>query len=220
MFLKSNLAPGVNIIAAWPQNLGPIALPEDSRRVNFTVMSGTSMACPHTPAAIKSAIMTTAKITDHSGRTIMDEDKPTGVFATGAGHVNPKRAINLGLVYDIRPDKYFTHLCTLGYTKSEIFTITHRNVSCHETLLENRGFSINYPSISVMFTSRKMSKVIKRQLTNVASPNSIYSVEVVEPFLTSSVPNLSFDDLVINVEAFGSELNPNSGFGFQIKFVP
>ncbi|GMP34644.1 hypothetical protein CsSME_00007427 [Camellia sinensis var. sinensis] len=47
MFLKSNLAPGVNIIAAWPQNLGPIALPEDSRRVNFTVMSGTSMACPH-----------------------------------------------------------------------------------------------------------------------------------------------------------------------------
>ncbi|KAK6164380.1 hypothetical protein DH2020_001244 [Rehmannia glutinosa] len=41
------IAPGVNIIAAWPQNLGPSALPEDSRRVNFTVMSGTSMACPH-----------------------------------------------------------------------------------------------------------------------------------------------------------------------------
>ncbi|KAF5931270.1 hypothetical protein HYC85_032143 [Camellia sinensis] len=125
--------------------------------------------------------MTTAKITDHSGRSIMDGDKPTGVFATGAGHVNPKRAINPGLVYDIRPDEYFTHLCTMGYKKLEIFTITHRNVSCHETLLENRGFNINYPSISVMFTSRKMSKVIKRQLTNVGSPNSIYSVEVVEP---------------------------------------
>lgn len=78
-------------------------------------------------------------------------------------------------------DEYITHLCTLGYTKSEIFTITHRNVSYHETLLENRGFSINYPSISVMFKPRKMSKVIKRQLTNVGSPNSIYSVEVVEP---------------------------------------
>lgn len=125
--------------------------------------------------------MTTAEITDHSGRPIMDGDKPAGVFATRAGHVNPKRAINPGLVYDIRPDEYITHLCTLGYTKSEIFTITHRNVSCHETLLENRGFSINYPSISVMFTPRKMSKVIKRQLTNVGSPNSIYSVEVVEP---------------------------------------
>ncbi|CAL5427321.1 unnamed protein product [Camellia sinensis] len=190
------IAPGVNIIAAWPQNLGPSALPEDSRRVNFTVMSGTSMACPHvggiaalihsahptwTPAAIKSAIMTTAEITDHSGRPIMDGDKPAGVFATGAGHVNPERAINPGLVYDIRPDDYITHLCTLGYTKSEIFAITHRNVSCHETLLENRGFSLNYPSISVIFKHGKMSKVIKRQLTNVGSPNSIYSVEVVEP---------------------------------------
>ncbi|KAL7202136.1 hypothetical protein ACSBR1_033749 [Camellia fascicularis] len=165
-------------------------------RVNFIVMSGTSMACPHvsgiaalihsahptsTPAAIKSAIMTAVEITNHSGRPIMDGDKPAGVFTTGAGHVNPERAINPGLVYDIRSDEYITHLCTLGYTKSEIFAITHRNVSCHETLLENRGFSLNYPSISVMFKPKKMSKVIKRQLTNVGSPNSIYSVEVVEP---------------------------------------
>uniref|UniRef100_A0A166JE36 PA domain-containing protein n=1 Tax=Daucus carota subsp. sativus TaxID=79200 RepID=A0A166JE36_DAUCS len=41
------IAPGVNIISAWPQNLGPAGIPEDSRRVNFTIMSGTSMACPH-----------------------------------------------------------------------------------------------------------------------------------------------------------------------------
>ncbi|KAL7186976.1 hypothetical protein ACSBR2_028641 [Camellia fascicularis] len=31
-----------------------------------------------------------------------------------------------------------------------------------------------------MFKPKTMSKVIKRQLTNVGSPNSIYSVEVVE----------------------------------------
>ncbi|KAL7214078.1 hypothetical protein ACSBR1_026488 [Camellia fascicularis] len=153
-------------------------------------MLGTSMACPHvggiaaqiysahptsTPTAIKSAIMTTVEITDHSGRPIMDGDKLAGVFATGAGHVNPERAINPGLVYDIRPDEYITHLCTLGYTKSDNFAITHRNVSCHETLLENRGFGLNYPSISVMFKPGKMSKVIKRQLTNIGNPNSIYS---------------------------------------------
>ncbi|GMQ09498.1 hypothetical protein CsSME_00052856 [Camellia sinensis var. sinensis] len=158
-------------------------------------MSGTSMPCPHvdgiaalihsayptsTPVAIKSAIITAVEITNHSGRPIMDGDKPAGVFATGAGHVKPERAINPGLVYDIRPNEYITHLCTLGYTKLEIFAITHRNGSCHETLLENRGFSLNYPSISIMFKPGKMSKVIKRQLTNVGSPNSIYSVEVVE----------------------------------------
>ncbi|GMY06203.1 subtilisin-like protease SBT1.2 [Fagus crenata] len=190
------IAPGVNIIAAWPQNLGPTGLPEDSRRVNFTVMSGTSMACPHvsgiaalihsvhpkwTPAAIKSALMTTADITDHSGKPIMDGDKPAGVFAIGAGHVNPGKAIDPGLIYDIKPDEYVTHLCTLGYTIKEIFTITHRNVSCHEVLQMNRGFSLNYPSISVIFKHGMRSKMIKRRLTNVGSPNSIYSVEVTAP---------------------------------------
>ncbi|KAA8543427.1 hypothetical protein F0562_021078 [Nyssa sinensis] len=190
------IAPGVNIIAAWPQNLGPTGLPEDSRRVNFTVMSGTSMACPHvsgiaalihsthpkwTPAAVKSAIMTTADVTDHSGEPIMDGNKPAGLFAIGAGHVNPERAITPGLIYDIRPDEYITHLCTIGYTRSEIFTITHKNVSCHEILQMNRGFSLNYPSISVIFRSGMTSKMIKRRLTNVGSPNSTYSVEVMTP---------------------------------------
>ncbi|KAF8388301.1 hypothetical protein HHK36_026967 [Tetracentron sinense] len=190
------IAPGVNIIAAWPQNLGPTGLPEDSRRVNFTIMSGTSMACPHlsgiaalvcsahptwSPAAVKSAIMTTADVVDHLGKPIMDGQKPAEVFAMGAGHVNPGRAINPGLVYDIKPDEYITHLCTLGYTSSEIFAITHRNVSCQETMANNRGFSLNYPSISVIFKPRMMSKIIKRRLTNVGSPNSTYSVEVMAP---------------------------------------
>ncbi|KAJ0053003.1 hypothetical protein Pint_01650 [Pistacia integerrima] len=190
------IAPGVNIIAAWPQNLGPTSLPEDSRRVNFTVMSGTSMACPHvsgitalirsahpkwTPAAIKSALMTTADTNDHFGKPIMDGNKPAGVFAIGAGHINPERAINPGLIYDITPDEYITHLCTLGYTKSEILAITHRNVSCEEILQMNRGFSLNYPSISVIFKNGKTTKMTTRRLTNVGSPNSIYSVEVVAP---------------------------------------
>lgn len=190
------IAPGVNIIAAWPQNIGPTSLPEDSRRVNFSVMSGTSMACPHasgiaalvrsvhpkwSPAAIKSAIMTTADVTDHSGNPIMDGDKPAGVFAIGAGHINPVRAIDPGLIYDIRPEDYVTHLCTLGYTKSDILTITHRNVSCREILKMNRGFSLNYPSISVTFKHGMRSKMVRRRVTNVGSPNSTYLLEVMAP---------------------------------------
>ncbi|KAL3753066.1 hypothetical protein ACJRO7_000462 [Eucalyptus globulus] len=190
------IAPGVNIIAAWPQNLGPSGLPEDSRRVNFTVMSGTSMACPHvggitalirsvhpdwTPAAIKSAIMTTSDMTDHWGKPIMDGNKPAGIFATGSGNVNPARAINPGLIYDINPDDYITHLCTLGYTNSDIFTITHRNVSCRELLRANRGFTLNYPSISVFFKDGTRRKMVRRRVTNVGAPNSVYSVQVAAP---------------------------------------
>lgn len=190
------IAPGVNIIAAWPQNLGPTGLPEDNRRVDFNVLSGTSMACPHvsgiasliravhpqwSPAAIRSAIMTTADTIDHLGKPIMDGLKPAGVFAIGAGHVNPSRVLDPGLVYDIKADEYVAHLCTLGYTRSEIFIIAHRRVNCHETLLKNRDFSLNYPSISVIFKHEMMRKMIKRRLTNVGPPNSTYSVEVVAP---------------------------------------
>ncbi|KAJ0956949.1 putative tripeptidyl-peptidase II [Helianthus annuus] len=190
------IAPGVNIIAAWPQNLGPSALPEDSRRVNFTIMSGTSMSCPHvgglaalirsahpkwSPAAIKSALMTTADVTDHYGKPIMDGDNPAGILAMGAGHVNPVRAIEPGLIYDITPNEYIMHLCSIRYTKSEIFTITHRNVSCQDMMKNNKGFSLNYPSISVIFKSDMTSKMVKRRVTNVGEPKSTYAVKVVAP---------------------------------------
>lgn len=190
------IAPGVNIIAAWPQNLGPTGLPYDSRRVNFTVMSGTSMSCPHvsgitalirstypnwSPAAIKSAMMTTADLYDRQGKAIKDGNKPAGLFAIGAGHVNPQKAINPGLVYNIQPVDYITYLCTLGFTRSDILAITHKNVSCSGILRKNPGFSLNYPSISVIFKRSKTTEMITRHVTNVGSPNSIYTVNVKAP---------------------------------------
>ncbi|KAK4794943.1 hypothetical protein SAY86_012937 [Trapa natans] len=191
------VAPGVNIIAAWPGNRGPNGLPEDSRKVNFTVLSGTSMACPHvsgiaalvraahprwSPAAVKSAIMTTADSTDHMGEPIMDDEgRPAGVFDMGAGHVNPLRAMDPGLVYNISPNDYVTHLCTLGYRSSNIFTVSHRNVSCREVLRRSRGFSLNYPSISATFRGRATKKIIRRKVTNVGEAKSVYTVKVAEP---------------------------------------
>lgn len=190
------IAPGVNIIAAWPQNLGPSGLLEDSRRVNFTVMSGTSMACPHvsgiaalihsahpnwSPAAVKSAMMTTADVTDHYGKPIMDANIPADHFAIGSGHINPAKAVDPGLIYDIKPSEYITHLCSLGYTRSQIFTISRRNISCKSIKQKSKGFNLNYPSISAIFTGRERVKVIDRRVTNVGRPNSIYSVEVKAP---------------------------------------
>ncbi|KAL6902340.1 hypothetical protein ACP4OV_005216 [Aristida adscensionis] len=192
------VAPGVNIIAAWPGNLGPSGLEDDARRSNFTVLSGTSMACPHvsgiaalvrsahpswSPAMVRSAIMTTADITDRRGKPIVDGDGGgrAGVFAMGAGHVNPARAVDPGLVYDIAPGDYVTHLCTLGYTHAEVFKITHAGVNCSAVLARSRGFSLNYPSISVALKKRATVAVLRRTVTNVGTPNSTYAVQVAAP---------------------------------------
>lgn len=70
-------APGVSVIAAYSKAASPTGLVFDKRRVSFNSVSGTSMSCPHvsgvvgllrtlhpdwSPAAIKSAIMTTGNV--------------------------------------------------------------------------------------------------------------------------------------------------------------
>lgn len=85
-FLQPDIAaPGLDIIAGWPENvkLLPLAA-NDYRHLRFNIMSGTSMACPHatglalyiksfkhwSPSAIKSALMTTCKFHHLSDRTM------------------------------------------------------------------------------------------------------------------------------------------------------
>ncbi|GLJ24984.1 hypothetical protein SUGI_0478380 [Cryptomeria japonica] len=199
--LKPDLiAPGVNILAAWPLNLAPSGLAADKRRVMFNVVSGTSMACPHasgiaaliksvhpdwSPAAIKSALMTTADVVDNRGGPILDNaraQQPADFFATGAGHVNPERAADPGLVYDTGVHDYVRHLCTLGYTQAQVQAITNTNVRCSNLTENYRG--LNYPSLSAVFNVSSAGQrwvKLKRTVTNVGVAKSRYSVRVTPP---------------------------------------
>jgi subtilisin family serine protease len=132
------IAPGLNILAAWPENLSPSELPSDKRRTKFNLLSGTSMSCPHvsglaallkavhpdwSPAALKSALMTTAYVTNNKGNPIKDSSlagSPATPFDIGAGHVNPERAREPGIVYDISTEDYVNYLCSLNYSSSEL----------------------------------------------------------------------------------------------------
>lgn len=198
--LKPDLiAPGVNILAAWTEAVGPTGLDSDLRKTEFNILSGTSMACPHvsgaaallksahpdwSPAAIRSAMMTTASIVDNSNQPMTDE--ATGNASTpydfGAGHVNLDRAMDPGLVYDITNDDYVNFLCANGYGPKLIQVITRIPARCPAK--RPRPENLNYPSIAALFSTQSRgvsSKSFIRTVTNVGQPNAVYTVKVVSP---------------------------------------
>ncbi|KAG9143657.1 hypothetical protein Leryth_017155 [Lithospermum erythrorhizon] len=197
------IAPGVNILAGWTGKVGPTGLQEDPRHVSFNIISGTSMSCPHisglaalvkaahpdwSPAAVRSALMTTAYSTYKNGNSILDAATKTSAtpFDYGSGHVNPLSALAPGLVYDIVEDDYIDFLCALNYTSSLIKVITKKDVTCNEA----KKYSVkdlNYPSFAVPFETAsgtgggdKAPKVAKytRTLTNVGNP-ATYKISII-----------------------------------------
>ncbi|MHA7305361.1 S8 family serine peptidase [Arthrobacter sp. TMN-49] len=109
-------APGVAVLAG----VSPIATGGEQ----FGMMSGTSMASPHvagfgallmaknptwSPAAVKSAMMTTAtKVVKADG------SKNTDLFATGAGQTAVVKALKPGLVYDAGDTEYLKFIQGTG----------------------------------------------------------------------------------------------------------
>ncbi|OEL13285.1 Subtilisin-like protease SBT1.2 [Dichanthelium oligosanthes] len=186
--------PGVSVLAAWPFQVGPPSAPV-LPGATFNFESGTSMSTPHlsgiaalikskhpdwSPAAIKSAIMTTADPTDKSGKPIVNEQhEPANWFATGAGQVNPDKALDPGLVYDIAPAEYIGFLCGM-YTSKEVSVIARRSVDC-STITVIPDSVLNYPSISLTLPSATNSTapvVASRALKNVGEASAVYSARV------------------------------------------
>ncbi|WOK96365.1 hypothetical protein Cni_G05072 [Canna indica] len=196
------IAPGLNILAAWPENVGPAGIPSDQRRTEFNILSGTSMACPHvsglaallkaahpdwSPAAIKSALMTTAYVKDNKGTTMLDEStgNSSDVFDYGSGHVNPQRAMDPGLIYDLTPTDYVNFLCNLNYSQQNIKAITRRAADCRGARKAGHAGNLNYPSFSALFVEdgmkRRMSTHFIRTVTNVGNGPAVYRATVREP---------------------------------------
>ncbi|KAM7260083.1 hypothetical protein ACFE04_015824 [Oxalis oulophora] len=184
------VGPGVSILAAWPVSVEN----KTGTDATFNIISGTSMATPHlsgiaallksshpdwSPAAIKSAMMTTADTLNLGGEPIVDEKETTAdFFATGAGHVNPTKANDPGLIYDLQPDDYIPYLCGLGYSDSDIETIIGHAITCSSVTSITEA-QLNYPSFSVILGSTPQTYT--RTVTNVGLAGSSYQVAVAAP---------------------------------------
>lgn len=184
-------APGVSVVAAYSEAQGPTNQIFDKRRVQFNSLSGTSMSCPHvsgvvgllkslyptwSPAAIKSAIMTTATTQDNSWERVLNASyfKATP-FSYGAGHIRPNAAMDPGLVYDLSVNDYLNFLCALGYNETLVSIFSDDPYKCPKPIsLTN----LNYPSITVPNLSHSIT--VTRTLKNVGSPGT-YRVDVQKP---------------------------------------
>ncbi|KAJ1414835.1 Peptidase S8/S53 domain [Sesbania bispinosa] len=190
--LKPDIAaPGIDILASYTLRTSLTGLKGDTQFSEFSLLSGTSMACPHvagvaayvksfhpdwTPAAIRSAIITTAK---PMSRRINNEAE----FAFGSGQLNPTRAVSPGLVYDMDDLGYIQFLCHEGYNGSTLSALVGSPVNCSSLLPGFGHDAINYPSIQLSLESNKGTKigVFRRTVTNVGPAPTIFNATIRSP---------------------------------------
>lgn len=194
------MTPGSLILASWPQNVAVALNNSQPLFSNFNILSGTSMACPHaagvaallrkahpdwSPAAIRSAMMTTADIMDHTMKPINDigfgnKTQLASPLAMGAGQVNPNKALDPGLIYDVNSNDYVRLLCALKFTEKQIQAITRSS----STNCSNPSTDLNYPSFIAYFNAKDSPsnsttvREFQRTVTNVGAEMSTYTVNV------------------------------------------
>lgn len=174
-------APGINILAG--------STPDAVNTVSgeyFAFLTGTSMSTPHvagvaalikqaqpdwSPAAIKSALMTTA----YQDVTLSDGETPAIPFDFGSGHIDPNKANDPGLVYELSADQYDAFSCGVGSPDIS-------QSRCDE--LEASGLSVeaadmNQPSISV--SEMISTRTVTRTVTNIDESSETYDAQIVMP---------------------------------------
>ena len=162
------MAPGTQVLTAWPAQ-NPIPFGRSRLFSGFRMLFGTSISTPHaagvpallkgahpkwSPAAIRSVIMTTADVLDNifkpinqSGSENLEVASP---LAMEAGHINPNRALDPGLIYDATPKDYLKFLCSM-FTTKEVSVITRLDrISCSKSSPD-----LNYPSFIDFYCDTK-----------------------------------------------------------------
>lgn len=213
--------PGVEILAAYSPLDSPSGRNFDKRSVKYNIISGTSMACPHvsgiaayvktfhldwSPAAIKSAIMTSAKPMNGS-----NSSDSIGEYAYGSGHVNPVQAVDPGLVYDIHKEDYVQLLCNLGYDNKTIQIISGENYTlCSEAPDRSSVRNLNYPAlVAQVEPMTSLSVVFNRTVTNVGLATSNYTASV----LPNPRMNVTVEPEILSFKS----LNENKSFVVNIN---
>jgi hypothetical protein len=193
--LKPDLtAPGVDVIASVTPALNQA---EHTAVINGTLVppgafasyQGTSMSSPHvagvalllrqahpswSPAAVKSALMTTAYSTLNDG--VAGQSNGLLPWAQGAGHIDPNRATDPGLVYDAGKADYVAYNCKIN--RASVSPAS----DCTTYGVLDETYNLNLPSITV--AQVQGATTVRRSVTNVGGATATYTA-------SASVPGFS-----------------------------
>ncbi|RWW90488.1 hypothetical protein BHE74_00000449 [Ensete ventricosum] len=194
--LKPDIAaPGVNILASW----SPASPPRNMPPLNFKIESASTI--------------------DEYSLGIVAEGAPhkqANPFDFGGGHVDPNKAIDPGLVYDMRVSAYVHFLCSMGYNNSAVSSLTQHPTICHDK--DQSQKDLNLPSITI--PELKESFTVTRTVTNVGPVASTYTAHVEAPRAVSVRVRpsiLAFNSTVKKLKfkvTFESRLKVQSGYLF------
>ncbi|RTL16739.1 MAG: peptidase S8 and S53 subtilisin kexin sedolisin [Burkholderiales bacterium] len=217
-------APGVDVIASvTPQGGATVAAATATRDAivagtlvpgpEWASYQGTSMSSPHvagvalllkqahpnwSPAAIKSALMTTAYST-------LDDGQPGAAngllpWSQGAGHIDPNKANDPGLVYDAGKNDYIKYQCKVNRA-----AVTPAS-DCTTIGTLDETYNLNLPSITA--GAVLVSATVTRRVTNVGATTATYNA-------TASVPNFT---TVVTPSSL--TLAPGETKSFTVKLTP
>ena len=216
--LKPDLAaPGVGVIAsvtpAYTQDQrNQLAAGTLAAGPAWASYDGTSMATPHvtgvsllikqahptwSPSAIKSALMTTAFDTLDDGLTGMENGKLP--WSQGAGFINPAKALDPGLVYDMGKADYVRYQCL---TQKSL--VAASDCTTYGTL--DQTYNLNLPSITL--GAMVGTTVVNRTVTNVGTAQATYTA-------TATLPGMN-----VTVNPATLTLAPGATGSFSVTVAP
>lgn len=91
--------------------------------------------------------------------------------------MNPEKAVEPGLIYDMGFNDYIHYLCAMNYNDSSISQVAQQPTTCPNT--KPSILDVNVPAITIPSLDKHVT--LKRAVTNVGPANSIYKSRIDPP---------------------------------------
>ena len=170
-------------------------------------------------------MMTTANMLDNTLRPIQEythngHSQQAFPLAMGAGHINPNKALDPGLVYDATPQDYVNLACSVRPSKGEIKKITKSSkYSC-----SNPSSNLNYLSLFITYKYRRFMKRkpvnFQRTVTNVGEGAATYNARVnaIENFDVMVMPKTLVFERKYEKKTYNVTLSPKRRLEYFSSF--